>query len=85
MYKYSSSSGKYVLYSYRREQFRNEIIAKNILCGITPYIHQDDFKFNYQINESDVTYENVISVLPSVDMVFDFLDADNGTKATYEL
>ena len=87
MYKYSATENTYRLYSRRREQFRKEIIAKNILCGVTPYMNRDKDGYNYQINEKDTTYKNVEKVFPTSDIIFDFQDENsNGhTQATYEL
>lgn len=68
-----------VLYSTKRNDFRYEILAKNILAGITPLFVVDKNDFSYALNESNALYPAVEAMDIETQMVFDF----NGSTATY--
>jgi len=46
-----------VPYSIKRNEFRNEILIKNILAGITPLFIKKENGFNYQFFDDNYEYE----------------------------
>ena len=77
---YLNEDNRVVLYSTRRNDFRKEILAKNILAGITPLVTTKEKGFDYQLDETDYQVDSVQKIGISTQMVFDF----NGqNEATY--
>ena len=64
IYKYNSEAqiSSFDLYSTKRNEFRIEILAKNILAGITPAILPDGGKYPYQINQYGTLIHEVKSI-----------------------
>lgn len=77
VYRYNSenASGSFVLYSKKRNEFRIEVLAKNILAGTTPAIQPDGRRYPYQINQNGQLNHDVKSI--TTDRSFTFLFNEN--------
>lgn len=77
---YLNEDNNLVLYSTKRNDFRHEIVAKNILCGITPLFKEKENSFDYQSDENNTEITPVVSADVTSTMGFDF---NGSTEATY--
>ena len=77
---YLNEDNRVVLYSTRRNDFRKEVLEKNILAGITPLFTVKKNGFEYQLDESDHQVSSVQNIDIRTQMQFDF---DNTSTATY--
>lgn len=63
-----SSGDKIIVNISKQTQFRDEILAKSILAGVTPFLIQEE-EFDYRLDESDSTiYTNIKSLSSNVDI-----------------
>ena len=74
VYRYNSEEaiGAFNIYSTKRNEFRVEILAKNILAGITPAIQSDGHRYPYQINQQGQLIHEVKSITTSKEFSFLF-------------
>lgn len=59
-----------------RDWFRNDIIAKSILCGVTPIINDVAADFPYQINQSGQLITKASQIRSNKDFIFNFVDGE---------
>lgn len=73
---------KLVPYSKMRQVFRNEILAKNILAGVTPlFITGQKHKFNYAADEDNSAYFPAVSDVDMyTQMEFSFEDGQSASR-----
>lgn len=69
-----------VLYSTKRNEFRNEILVKNILAGITPLFQTDSNAFIYGADETDEQVDSAQTFDIVTEMPFEF---EQTTQARY--
>lgn len=76
-----NKDGDIVLYSTKRAEFRDEVVVKNILAGVTPLFQTDKEGFIYGANETEKQFESAQSLDITTTMPFVFGDP-SGTPPT---
>ena len=82
----TSVAQPFKLYSTYRNPFRVEIVAKNILQGVTPFLVEKDSAYTYRLNQYDnKTYDDTYSSISSkTTKRFEFLNGNISSTQTLE-